>query len=84
MLSQKLSSEELEKLNSFQSRYNQIAFELGENSIQNTILENQKNDILSKLVELKKEQDTYAQTLQGKYGEGNINLDTGEFIKESK
>lgn len=84
MLSQKLSSEELEKLNSFQSLYNQIAFELGENSIQNTILENQKNDILSKLVELKKEQDIYAQTLQGKYGEGEINLETGEFIKETK
>ena len=75
----KLSKEELEILKGYQQQQNAITFELGQVDIQRAILEGQRALILDKLGDLQEETNKTAKELQEKYGDGNINLDSGEF-----
>ena len=75
----KLSKEELEVLKSYQQRQNQITFNLGNVDIQKAILEGQRSAILENLADLQEESNKTAKEMQKKYGEGNVNLETGEF-----
>jgi hypothetical protein len=77
----KLSEEELQKLKGFDGKRNQITFNLGRVDIQKAILEGQRSIILENLAKLQEEENTMGKELQNKYGEGNIDLDTGEFTK---
>ena len=74
----KLSKEELEVLKSYQLKQNNITFKLGNVDIQKAILEGQRSNILEELANLQEESNKTAKELQKKYGEGNINLETGE------
>jgi len=64
----KLSKEELEILKGYQQQQNSITFELGQVDINKAILEGQRASVLDKLGDL-----------QEKYGDGNIDLESGEF-----
>ena len=75
----KLSKEELEVLRGYQQKQNHITFQLGNIDIQNAILEGQRSQILDELANLQEESNKSAKELQEKYGEGNIDLETGEF-----
>lgn len=77
----KLSEEELQQLKGFSEKRNQITFNLGQTDIQRALLEGQRNSILENLAKLQEEENTTGKKLQDKYGEGNIDLDTGEFTK---
>lgn len=81
MENQKLTQEEIKQLSSFQEKRNQITFNLGQVDIQKAMLEGQRNLILEELTKLQEEENTVGKNLQEKYGDGNINLDTGEFTK---
>ena len=81
MENQKLTQEELKQLSTFQEKRNQITFNLGQVDIQKAMLEGQRNLILEELTKLQEEENTVGKNLQEKYGDGNINLDTGEFTK---
>jgi|14_taG_2_1085336.scaffolds.fasta_scaffold207946_2 predicted nuclease with TOPRIM domain len=70
----KLSKEELQKLQELQSEGNQLIFSLGQ-------LETQKMSIFSQIEKIQKERDILGAELQEKYGDGNINIETGEFTK---
>ncbi len=70
----KLSKEELQKLQELQSEGNQLIFSLGQ-------LEAQKISIFSQVEKIQKERDILGVELQEKYGDGNINIETGEFTK---
>ena len=72
----KLSKEDLK---SYQQRQNQITFNLGNVDIQKAILEGQRSAILDNLADLQEESNKTAKEMQKKYGEGNVNLETGEF-----
>ena len=74
----KLSKEELEVLKSYQLKQNDITFKLGNVDIQKAIIEGQRSDLLDKLANLQEESNKVGKELQEKYGEGNINLETGE------
>jgi len=76
----KLSEEELEILRGYNQKQNQITFNLGNVDIQKAILEGQRNQILENLANLQEESNKTAKELQDKYGDGNIDLETGEFI----
>ena len=76
----KLSEEEVKTLKGYQKKQNQITFNLGNVDIQKAILEGQRSTILENLANLQEESNKTAKELQEKYGEGNINLETGEFI----
>ena len=75
----KLSNEELEILKDYQLKQNQITFNLGNVDIQKAILEGQRSQILENLANLQEKSNKTAKDLQEKYGDGNINLETGEF-----
>ena len=75
----KLSKEELEILQGYQQKQNQITFNLGSIDIQKALLEGQRGAILENLADLQEKSNKTAKELQDKYGEGNINLETGEF-----
>ena len=75
----KLSEEELKTLRDYQQTKNQITFDLGNVDIQRAILEGQRSSILDELANLQEKSNKTAKELQDKYGEGNINLKTGEF-----
>ena len=53
----------------------------GEIEMSIQILELQKDRLVESLQELKEKETTYGQILQDKYGNGNINTETGEFTK---
>ena len=75
----KLSKEELEILQGYQQKQNQITFNLGSIDIQKALLDRQRGAILENLADLQEKSNKTAKELQDKYGEGNINLETGEF-----
>tara|TARA_R100001460_G_scaffold89480_1_gene130997 strand:- start:183 stop:437 length:255 start_codon:yes stop_codon:yes gene_type:complete len=75
----KLSKEELEILRGYQQEQNQITFNLGNVDIQKALLEGQRGGLLEDLATLQEKSNKTAKELQDKYGEGNINLETGEF-----
>jgi len=76
----KLSNKELEVLKDYQQKQNQITFNLGNVDIQKAILEGQRSQILENLANLQEASNKTAKELQEKYGDGNIDLETGEFI----
>jgi len=81
MKNQKLQKEELQKLNDFTEKRNQIVLNLGQIDIQKTILKGQRSAILESLAKLQEEENAMGKELQDKYGDGNIDLNTGEFTK---
>ena len=76
----KLSEVELKILRGYNKTQNDITFDLGQVDIQKAFLEGQRASILDGLTDLQEKSNKTAKELQEKYGEGNINLETGEFI----
>jgi chaperonin cofactor prefoldin len=79
MASKKLSESELQILEDFQSRNNEIVVQVGATELRIDALERQKEDLLEKFQKLTEDQTKFGQELQEKYGDGNINLEKGEF-----
>jgi hypothetical protein len=77
----KLSSEELDQLQKINEEANEITVSLGKIEIDKLVLENSRNTLLARLNELYKSQDTLAEELAKKYGDGTINMTSGEFTK---
>lgn len=67
----KLTTEELDEVKKIRSSYNDLAISLGE-------LEIEKARLLEFRKTLSDRELALAKTLQDKYGEGSINLETGE------
>lgn len=70
----KLSEKELQTLKELQTKGDQLIFALGQ-------VEAQKTSIFYQLQEFRTEQDKIGKELQEKYGDGDINLETGDFTK---
>jgi hypothetical protein len=73
----KLQEEELQNIKGAQTKITQLIYGLGQ-------LEVQKTNILTQLEEAQLEQNKLGKELQEKYGEGNINLETGEITLTEK
>jgi hypothetical protein len=69
----KLSEKELQELQSNQQTSNEIIFAIGE-------LELQKISLVDQYRELAQQQNKLGSELTEKYGDGKINLNTGEII----
>ncbi len=76
----KLSEEELKILREYQKKQNAINFDIGQVDIQKAFIEGQRSSILDGLADLQEKSNKTAKELQKKYGDGNIDLETGEFI----
>lgn len=70
----KLSEKELQILKDLQTKGNELIFSLGQ-------IEAQKVSIFNQIQEVQEKQSKLGKELQEKYGDGNINLETGEFTK---
>lgn len=79
METKKLTSVELEQLKDFSEKRNQITFNLGQLDIQMAFLQSQRNYVLEELTKLQEEENIVGKNLQDKYGDGNINIENGEF-----
>jgi len=73
----KLQEEELQNIKGAQTKITQLIYGLGQ-------LEVQKTNVLTQLEEAQMEQNKLGKELQEKYGEGNINLETGEITLTEK
>jgi hypothetical protein len=76
-----LTEEELNSLKDLKSKQEKLIFELGQNEFMKIAIDNQKSQILQNLDLLKQEEDYIGIELNKKYGDGNIDLNTGVFSK---
>tara|TARA_Y100000361_G_C10964590_1_gene240625 strand:- start:171 stop:422 length:252 start_codon:yes stop_codon:yes gene_type:complete len=81
MSNKKLSKEELQQLQDFQVKSNEIIFALGQVTLRKILNEESTDKLVKEFKAISSQSDSLARTLQDKYGEGSINLEKGEFIK---
>ena len=78
---QVLSKEEIKNLTSLQKQQNDLIYGLGQVEYQLTYFTKQKTLIQQQLEALESNQTTTAQEIEKKYGQGTVNLESGEFVK---
>jgi hypothetical protein len=76
-----LSQEELNSLATLQQQQDNFVVQLGQVEYQIGTLEKQKNIIKQNIESFEKKQVEVGDQLKQKYGEGTINLESGEFVK---
>jgi len=77
-----LTQEELQQLKNLNEERVDIVTKFGAIEVELQSLELQKIQLTEMLQELIKRSESIGQKLQDKYGEGNINIETGEFVKQ--
>ena len=82
----KLSEEETSQINQLQTDYATITAQMGQLKIEQILLNAQvtrlnelESEFTKKYLELQTKEDAFAKQITTKYGEGDINLETGEF-----
>jgi hypothetical protein len=78
----KLTQEELQQLQQIQNSNRAVVQELGQVALAQIDLDKRQENAETFLENLRKSEADLAKVLQDKYGRGNINLETGEFISE--
>lgn len=76
-----LTQEEISDLKSIQEQNSQLIISFGQIEVATQNLEAQKLELKNQLQVLKNKENELAQSLQAKYGDGSINIETGEFTK---
>jgi hypothetical protein len=87
----KLTPEELQSIKDLQSKYNQTIFEIGAAEAQLIVfqeniskLQEAKSGLVSDLKTIEQKESELIKTLQEKYSEGNIDIETGEITPIQK
>ena len=85
----KFTEEEMKILKEVQQTYVNIQVQLGQVGIARVRLENQLNDITDSEIELRKKfnetlakESKFLDEIRNKYGDGELNPDTGVFLKK--
>lgn len=78
-----LTKEEITELQTLRTQEGQLITQLGELEYQLYLLEQSKEAIKRQINNFSQERDKIALRLQEKYGEGSIDIDSGEFKKTS-
>ena len=76
-----LQKEEIDSLLTFQNEQASLLNEFGQLEIQLQTLTLQKETLIKTLKDLQIKSQKLGKELQQKYGEGTINIESGEFIK---
>lgn len=76
-----ITEEEKQTLSSLQQKADSLIISLGQIEFQIQSLSIQKETLKTSISELQIKQNKFGQELQNKYGNGNIDPSTGEFIK---
>jgi hypothetical protein len=77
----KLTQEEIDTLKSIQEANNNLMINFGQLEMTFQSLQLQKESLVKTLASLKNKETEIGTQLQEKYGNGNINIETGEFTK---
>lgn len=77
-----LTPEELQELKDLNQTRSILINQLGQLEYEMQILESQKQSLKEQLSVLFQNTDKIGAMLQEKYGDGNIDIETGEFIKQ--
>ena len=80
MESQKLTQEELTTINELQENNRAVVFEFGDIQVIEYALQKRKKLAEEYLDNLRKREEEFTRTLTEKYGDGTIDLKTGEFV----
>lgn len=80
----KLEDSEIQKIVDIQQRANRLSMELGKIEISKLSLDKKKDQVISMLPELEKDENLLMEILKSKYGNGTIDLETGEFVKQEE
>ena len=76
-----LTQEELRQINQLNSERRDLVSRFGDIEYKIQDLKLEKQNLTEQLIVLNKQSLQIGEELQQKYGEGNINIDTGEFTK---
>ena len=76
----KLTKDEIKELGDHRASISNVTLIIGETEIAFENLEIRKKELLSGLMKLSEKQNDFAKKLENKYGKGNVNIDTGEFV----
>ena len=79
----KFSEEELQEVKELQRLYNAVVYQAGQYQIESMALEDKKARVEANLEEVKNRETKLVSDLTTKYGQGSINLETGEFTSVS-
>jgi oligoribonuclease NrnB/cAMP/cGMP phosphodiesterase (DHH superfamily) len=81
----KLTQEEIQQIRELQTKYNQTILEIGAAEAQLIVFQENieklteaKKGLVSDLKTIEQKESELVKTLQEKYGQGNINIETGE------
>jgi len=74
-----ISQEELAKITELQEQYAEITAKLGQVHIEQLNLKIYQNTLETSYQALKEQENALGQELNAKYGDGTLNLQTGEF-----
>ena len=77
----KLTPEELSKLQELNIKAAEIVTSLGQIEVQVSFLQSSKESLLDNFTQLQQDQDQLATELTQKYGDGTIDMTSGEFTK---
>ena len=80
MENQKLSQEELQQIADLQTRNRAIVQELGEIELVRLNVERRRANADAFLAELRQAEADFGKSLSEKYGDGTVDLSTGEFV----
>ncbi len=80
MENKKLSTEDVATLKSYQDTTNEIVGGLGQIKLNIELLEQKEDELLERFRTLQKSQSATAVELTKKYGDGNLDIEKGEFI----
>lgn len=78
-----LTKEELDQLKELRENDKTLTTAFGEIEISIQSLNVQKQNLIKSYNELKQNENRIADMLQSKYGDGTIEIETGEFIKKT-
>lgn len=81
---EKLTSEEIQKLNDLRIKTSELTFQRGQIGIAEDNLKRQLNQLAEQFNELYQIENTLSQELFGKYGKGEVNLEEGTFVKSAE
>jgi hypothetical protein len=75
----KFNDEELKEIRDLQNLYNTIVYQAGQFHLEELSLEEKREQIESNFKEVKRREQEIISKLTTEYGQGSINLETGEF-----
>ena len=78
-----LQKAELDTIKEIQQTELNLVDQLGSIEYQIQTLKLQKNNLTNEIVKLQTKSQKFGEDLQQKYGDGNINIETGEFTKSN-